>query len=218
MPGVTDPRDMRAPTGFHPDRALGTEDLDPDPIVQCASWLEAAEAAGVVLPNAMALATADASGDPSVRHVLLRGIDPRGFVFYTNFQSRKSRQLDENPRAAIVLFWRELDRQVSATGAVGIVDDDEADAYFASRPRDAQVGAWASRQSAVLSGRTELEASIEQIEARFAGADVPRPPFWGGFRLAPDAVEFWQGREHRLHDRFRYTRDDEIWRIERLFP
>jgi pyridoxamine 5'-phosphate oxidase len=208
---------MQAPTGFHPDRALGPEDLDPDPIIQLARWLEAAEAAGVVLPNAMALATADSEGRPSVRHVLLRGIDPRGLVFYTNFESRKGRQLDENPRAAIVLFWRELDRQVSVTGEVAVISDDEADAYFATRPRDAQLGAWASRQSAVLSGRPELEAAIEQIEARFGG-DVPRPPFWGGFRLVPDAVEFWQGREHRLHDRFRYTSEDGSWRIERLFP
>lgn len=208
---------MRAPTGFHPDRALDRDDLDPDPIVQLRRWLDAADAAGIALPNAMALATADASGRPSVRHVLLRGID-RGFVFYTNAESRKGRQLNENPRAALVLFWRELDRQVSASGEVAAVSEDEADAYFATRPRDAQVGAWASRQSAVLSGRGELEDAIERIEARFAGVDVPRPPFWGGFRLVPDAVEFWQGREHRLHDRFRYTRAAESWRIERLYP
>jgi pyridoxamine 5'-phosphate oxidase len=214
---MTDPRDMRAPTGFHPDRALDRDELDADPIVQFRSWLDAADAAGIALPNAMALATADTSGRPSVRHVLLRGIDS-GFVFYTNFESRKGRQLQENPRAALVLFWRELDRQMSATGDVAAISDDEADAYFATRPHDAQVGAWASRQSAVLSERDELESGIERIEARFAGGDVPRPPFWGGFRLVPDAVEFWQGREHRLHDRFRYTKDAEGWRLDRLYP
>ncbi len=165
----------------------------------------------------MALATADATGHPSVRHVLLRGIDARGFTFYTNHQSRKGRELAANPQAGIVFLWRELDRQVSAEGPVEHVSDAESDAYFDSRPRDAQLGAWASLQSHVLSDREELEARLADVDGRHP-ATVPRPPHWGGFRLRPTAMEFWQGRKHRLHDRFRYTPSDAGWRIERLYP
>ena len=207
--------------GSHEDRVLRRADLDPDPIGQFLRWFEDAEAAGIALPNATALATAGADGQPSVRHVLLRDADQRGFVFYTNHGSRKGRQLDENPRAGLVFLWKVLDRQVSVTGGVRRVDDEESDAYFATRPREAQIGAWASAQSSVLRDRRELEELVEDVSARFGDAPIARPPHWGGYRLTPDTVEFWQGRAFRLHDRFRYTRDvDERtgWRVERLAP
>jgi pyridoxamine 5'-phosphate oxidase len=212
---------MNAPTGFHEDRPLDREDLLDDPIAQFNRWLDAAERAGVSLPNAMALATADAGGRPSVRHVLLRGLDDRGFSFFTNRESRKGRQLAENPHAGLVFLWKELDRQVNVTGVAASLPDDESDAYFATRPRDARIGAWASPQSAVLAGREELDERVRAAEERFAGGDVPRPAHWGGYLVRPETIEFWQGRAHRLHDRFRYTREESApggWRIERLSP
>jgi pyridoxamine 5'-phosphate oxidase len=205
----------------HEHPSLDRSDLLDDPVAQFLSWLADAEASGIALPNAMALATAGADARPSVRHVLLRAADDRGFVFYTNHESRKGRQLAENPHAALVVLWRELDRQVSVTGRVDLAADDEADAYFATRPRGAQLGAWASPQSAMLDDRAELERRVAEAEERFRGADVPRPPQWGGYRLVPDSIEFWQGRAFRLHDRFRYERDGAApsgWRIERLAP
>ena len=216
---MTDPRNMRAPTGFHQDRALDRDDLLDDPLAQFLRWLTDAEAAGVPLPNAIGVATADADGRPSVRHVLLRGVDERGFEFFTNYDSRKGRQLAANPHAGLVFLWKELDRQVNVTGRVSRSSEASSDAYFAARPRDAQLGAWASRQSAVLGGREELEAQIAEVAARFPG-EVPRPPFWGGFLVHPETIEFWQGRQHRLHDRFRYARaaSGEAWHIERLSP
>jgi len=202
-----------------PDRSLSADDLDADPIAQFVAWFTDAKDAGVPLADAMALATADASGAPSVRHVLLRGIDERGFVFFTNRGSRKARQLEENPRGALTFLWKELDRQVNVTGSVSGIADEESEAYFRTRPREARIGAWASRQSEVLGSREELQRRFEQFSDRFPGDDVPLPPFWGGFRLDPDAVEFWQGRAFRLHDRFRYARgSDGSWRIDRLFP
>jgi pyridoxamine 5'-phosphate oxidase len=207
--------------GSHEHRELRRADLHPDPIGQFLRWFEEAETAGIALPNAMALATTGADGRPSVRHVLLREADQRGFVFYTNHGSRKGRQLDENPRAAVVFLWKVLDRQVSVTGDVRRVDDEESDAYFASRPREAQIGAWASAQSSVLRDRHELEERVEDVSARFADVPIPRPPHWGGYRLTPDSVEFWQGRPFRLHDRFLYARDDGErtgWSVERLSP
>jgi pyridoxamine 5'-phosphate oxidase len=207
--------------GSHEHRTLERADLLDDPIDQFLGWLADAEAAGIALPNAVALATADAEARPTVRHVLLRAADARGFVFYTNRESRKGRQLAQNPRAAIVVLWRELDRQVSVTGRVEPVADDESDLYFATRPRGAQVGAWASPQSAVLADRDELERRVAEVESRFAGTDVPRPSQWGGYRLVPDSIEFWQGRAFRLHDRFRYERDAAAptgWRVDRLAP
>ena len=215
---MTDPRTIMAPSGFHEDTPLRRGDLDPDPIEQFGRWLADAEAAGVPLPNATALATADADGFPSVRHVLLRGLDERGFVFNTNRSSRKGRELEANPHAGLVFLWKRLDRQVCVQGDVLRTGDEEDNAYFATRPREAQLGAWASRQSSVLEDRTELEARLSETTLRFAGEEVPRPPFWGGYRLAPRSVEFWQGRRHRLHDRFRYVRDGGGWRIERLSP
>jgi pyridoxamine 5'-phosphate oxidase len=218
MPAMTDPKDMQAPTGFHEDRPLDLDDLSDDPIDQFRTWLAAAESAGVPLPNAVAVATADARGRPSVRHVLLRGVDARGFVFYTNYDSRKGRELGENPWAGLVFLWKELDRQVHVTGPVERVDPAESDAYFATRPRDAQLGAWASKQSQVLRDRDELAHRLDDASARYPG-EVPRPSNWGGFRVHPDTIEFWQGRRHRLHDRFRYTAAaDGEWVIERLSP
>jgi pyridoxamine 5'-phosphate oxidase len=217
MAAMTDPRQMHAPTGFHEDRALEREDLLDDPIDQFRRWLDDAETAGVPLPNAMAVATADASGRPSVRHVLLRGVDERGFRFFTNRESRKGRQLAENPRAGLVFLWKELDRQVHVTGPVDPVPDEASDAYFATRPRDAQLGAWASAQSTVIESREELEALVTEVAARFPG-EVPRPPHWGGYAVRPETIEFWQGRRHRLHDRFLFTAHPMGWRVERLAP
>ena len=200
-------------------RTLTRRDLDPDPFAQFRTWLEAAEAAGVRMPNAMTLATASPDGRPSARSVLLRGLDERGFVFFTNYQSRKGRQLSENPHAALVFLWKDLERQVCVTGTVERTSREESEAYFRTRPRDARLGAWASRQSAVLGSRAELEARFEELVRLYPGDDVPLPPFWGGFRLFPDTIEFWQGRSHRLHDRFRYSRQaEEGWAIERLSP
>jgi pyridoxamine 5'-phosphate oxidase len=200
------------------DRTLDLEGLPSDPVPMVRSWLEEAEADGIRLPNAISLATADADGRPSIRHVLLRGIDADGFVFYTNRASRKGRELAENPRAAFALYWRELDRQVTVSGDVVAVSHEESDAYFASRPREARLGAWASHQSEPLSSRDELLERYAEAERRFADADVPRPAYWGGYRVRPIAVEFWQGRLHRLHDRFRYERDGDAWSLRRLAP
>jgi pyridoxamine 5'-phosphate oxidase len=200
------------------DRPLEAESFPSEPLPMVRRWLEEAEADGIRLPNAIALATAAADGRPSVRHVLLRGIDDRGFVFYTNHGSRKGVELAANPRAAFSMYWRELDRQVSVTGDVERVSDEESDAYFATRPREARLGAWASRQSDELPSRAELLERYDAFDASYPGDDVPRPPFWGGYRIRPLTVEFWQGRLHRLHDRFRYARDGDGWTIRRLAP
>jgi pyridoxamine 5'-phosphate oxidase len=200
------------------DPPLELERLPSDPVVLFRRWSEDAERASIPLPNAIALATASADGRPSIRHVLLRGIEDRGFVFYTNHGSRKGGELAENPRAALSIYWRELDRQISVTGDVSRVSDEESDAYFATRPRDARLGAWASRQSTELASRDELMERFAAFEAGFPGDQVPRPPFWGGYRVDPVAVEFWQGRQHRLHDRFQYERAGDGWTIRRLSP
>jgi pyridoxamine 5'-phosphate oxidase len=201
-----------------PDASLEAVDLTSDPMVQFRRWFEDAESEGIHLVNAVALGTADARGRPAVRHVLLRGFDDQGFVFYTNLESRKARQLAENPSAAFALLWKELDRQVCVTGSVEPTTDAESDAYYASRPREARIGAWASRQSTVLSSRDELMSRFIEFDAKYPGDVVPRPPFWGGYRIVPDTVEFWQARAYRLHDRFRYTAEPTGWRIERLSP
>jgi pyridoxamine 5'-phosphate oxidase len=192
--------------------------LGPDPVAALERWLDAARAAGVILPEAAALATADATGKPSVRHVLIRGIDERGLAWYTNRESRKGRHVAENSNAAVAFYWREIDRQITAEGSVTPIGEQESIAYFSTRPRGARIGAWASRQSRPVGSREELEAAFAEFETRFPTDDVPLPPHWGGYRLEPVMFEFWEGREHRLHDRFRYTRVDGGWRLERLWP
>ncbi len=197
---------------------LSEADVDADPIRQFGVWFEEAAAAGLLEPNAMTLATATAEGRPSARMVLLKDVDASGFVFYTNYEGRKSRELAENPWAALVFFWVDLSRQVRIEGHVERVTPQESDAYFAIRPPGSQISAWASQQSAVIPGREGLERRVEELEAEYADRPVPRPPFWGGFRIVPEVIEFWQGRPSRLHDRLRYTRRDEGWAIERLSP
>lgn len=203
-----------------PARALRESDVDPDPFVQFTHWYDDAVAHGELQPDAMVVASCTPDAVPSARMVLLRGVDHRGFCFYTNYDSRKGRELDANPRAAIAFHWPEVLRQVRATGAVERVDDAESNAYWDNRPRASRVSAWASEQSEVVVSRDELEARVVELEARFAGGDVPRPTAWGGYRVVPDDLEFWQHRDDRLHDRLRYARraGGDGWRIERLQP
>jgi pyridoxamine 5'-phosphate oxidase len=197
-----------------------TEDrLGFDPLVVFREWFDYAVAQEVPEPTAMALGTVDEQGQPSVRMVLLKGYDEHGLVFYTNYESRKGRELERHPRAALTFFWPTLHRQIRVEGPVSRVSSEESDLYFASRDRGSRIGAWASAQSVVIRGRSELELRVQQAEARFAGQDeVPRPWYWGGYRLAPERWEFWQGRRSRLHDRILYRRDRETWRRERLSP
>ena len=204
--------------GVEQDQPLELESLPSDPLVLFRRWLEDAERAGVRLPNATALATASADGRPSIRHVLLRGDEDGAFLFYTNRNSRKGAELAANPRAAFSLYWRELDRQISVTGDVSQVPDATSDAYFATRPREARIGAWASEQSTELASRDELMARFDRFDAAYPGEEVPRPPHWGGYRIEPITIEFWQGRLHRLHDRFRFERTPRGWTVRRLAP
>lgn len=197
---------------------LTRDELDADPLRQLQRWLDEAVRAQLPEPTAMILATADAAGRPSLRTVLLKGVTAGGLVFFTNYRSRKGRELAENPRAALLAFWPELERQVEVAGDVARLSDKDSDAYFASRPRGAQLGAWASDQSSVIPSREALERRLQELDAQYDGRDVPRPPHWGGYRLMSDSVQFWQGRPNRLHDRFRYARTPEGWTIERLAP
>lgn len=199
------------------DGGLEPSDLDPDPVVQFGRWLAEALEAGLRMPNEMALATAGPDGVVSARMVLLKGVDERGFVFYTNRASRKGRDLAANPRAALVFYWADLERQVTVQGGVEEVGRTEAEAYWRSRPIGSRLSAWASRQSEVLESRAALEARVAELARRF-GDDPPLPPHWGGYRVVPDQVEFWQARPDRLHDRLRYRREGGAWVIERLYP
>jgi pyridoxamine 5'-phosphate oxidase len=202
----------------HSRRVLVEKDLDPDPFAQFKAWLDEALAANLHQALGMTLATATADGRPSARMVLLRGLDSRGFVFFTNYTSRKAKELDANPHAALVLYWAELDRQVRVEGCVERITGEESDNYFQTRPRGSRLGALASPQSEVIPDRTFLERRMEELIRQYP-REVPRPGFWGGYRVVPVLIEFWQGQENRLHDRLRYRRDERgCWIIERLAP
>jgi pyridoxamine 5'-phosphate oxidase len=200
-------------------RGLFEADMHVNPIEQFRLWFDEAMAGGLHEPGAMTLATATTAAVPAARLVLLRGFDERGFTFHSNRVSRKGRELAENPRAALVLYWEKLERQVRIEGRVELISDEESDAYFRTRPRGSQLSAWASSQSEVIPGRADLDREMDELTARYAGREVPRPPYWGGYRVVPHSIEFWQGRPNRMHDRLRYMRQaDGAWRLERLSP
>jgi pyridoxamine 5'-phosphate oxidase len=197
---------------------LSEQDIDSDPIQQFKRWLQQALEV-VPEPNAMVLATVGHSGRPSTRVVLLKGVDERGFTFFTNYNSRKAREMSENPRAAITFYWGPLERQVCICGDITKISQQEAEAYFRSRPRGNRLGAWASKQSQVIASRAELENRMKQLEATYPDEDIPMPPFWGGYLLTPIQIEFWQGRPSRLHDRICYSKQAaNQWKVERLSP
>ena len=198
--------------------ALSEGSLPADPLELFAAWLAEAEATGMTDPNAVTVATSGADGRPSARTVLLRGYGPEGFFFYTNRTSLKGRQLAENPRAEMLFFWREMGRQILIHGEVAEATDEESDAYFAGRPRESQIGAWASEQGTVIPDRATLERRIAEFTEKFEGGPVPRPPHWGGYVVTPSAIEFWQAGDFRLHDRFVYARQGDGWTVERLSP
>jgi pyridoxamine 5'-phosphate oxidase len=198
--------------------SLEERGVDPDPVRQFEHWFADAVAARVPEPNAMTLSTATRDGVPSARIVLLKGVDANGFAFYTDYRSRKGAELAENPLAALTFLWKEIERQVRITGSVSRVSAQESEAYFRTRPPGSRLGAWASHQSSVIASREELEARLRDVAVRFPDGDVPLPPHWGGFRVAPDEIEFWQGRPDRLHDRLLYRRGESGWNISRLSP
>jgi pyridoxamine 5'-phosphate oxidase len=200
-------------------RSLDLSDLQPDPFGQFDAWMREAIETELLEPNAMSLATVSPAGTPSLRMVLLKGFDARGLVFYTNYHSHKARDIAANPAVALLFSWLPLERQVSVTGRAEKITMAESLRYFLSRPRDSQIGAWASRQSEIITTRSLLETKFAEMKSKFLNGEVPLPDFWGGYRVTPDAFEFWQGRPSRLHDRFRYARQpDGRWTIERLMP
>ena len=199
-------------------RELLESTLPADPFAQFSTWMDEAINSEVLDANAMTVSTVDADGRPSSRIVLLKGFDHSGFVFFTNYESKKAADLDSNPNLALHFFWPDLQRQVSISGTAAKTPREESEAYFASRPLDSQIGAWASKQSTVLGNRGELEDRVAEIRIRFAGKEIPCPPFWGGFRVTPSRFEFWQGGASRLHDRIVYELTDDLWRIFRVSP
>lgn len=202
-----------------PPKVLRRADLAASPITQFGLWFQTALSANLRDPNAMTLATVTPEGAPAARIVLLKGFDENGFTFFTNYESPKGRDLAANPHVALVLFWPTLERQIRITGTVGKVSCEESEEYFHTRPTGSQIGAWASRQSSVLPNRETLQQRFDEQTRRFGGQTIPLPPHWGGYRVTPDTIEFWQGQPSRLHDRFRYSRKlDEGWKIERLSP
>ncbi|MBL8199588.1 MAG: pyridoxamine 5'-phosphate oxidase [Chromatiales bacterium] len=215
---MTTPTDLANLRRDYRTRPLERSDLAADPVTQFQQWFTEALDANVLDPNAMGVATVGPDGQPSLRMVLLKHFDAQGFVFYTNHDSRKAREMAGNHRVALLLYWAEISRQVRITGTATRVPAAESLRYFLSRPRDSQIGAWVSEQSRVIEGRQLLEAKFAEIKGRFAAGDVPLPSFWGGYRVAMDTVEFWQARENRLHDRFLYSREGAGWTIERLAP
>lgn len=199
--------------------SLSIQDVNPDPIQQFDHWFREALNSELPEPNAMTLASATRDGRPSARIVLLKGFDHRGFVFYTNYESRKGKELEENPHGALLFNWLELERQVRIEGIVERVSPEESEAYFQSRPKESQIGAWASPQSRKIAGREVLEARVHELATTFKHDEaLPLPPFWGGYRIRPEQMEFWQGRESRLHDRIQYTHNGQGWMVERLAP
>ncbi|MBA3834143.1 MAG: pyridoxamine 5'-phosphate oxidase [Chthoniobacterales bacterium] len=214
-----DPLDVAALRREYETEGLRRADLHPDPIEQFSIWFSAAVNAALPDANAITLATAPSDGKPSARVVLLKGFDQRGFVFFTNYHSSKGRELEANPQAAFAIYWVQLERQIRVAGGVEKTTREESAAYFHSRPRGSQLGAWVSHQSETIDARQILEGRLAEMTERFAGGAIELPPHWGGYRLVPDEMEFWQGRANRLHDRFRYTRQsDGSWAIDRLAP
>ncbi len=199
-------------------RGLTELTAGPDPVALFADWFASAKQAGLMLPEAMTVATASREGSPSARMMLLKAFGADGFVFYTNYESRKASELEENPRAALVLHWPTLQRQVRVEGRVERLSPEDSTAYFDSRPRGSRIGAWASKQSSPLENREDLERRFKESEQQFADGRIPLPPYWGGFRVIPEFIEFWQGRINRLHDRLRYSRTSDGWTVQRLYP
>ncbi|NWF58599.1 MAG: pyridoxamine 5'-phosphate oxidase [Fischerella sp.] len=200
-------------------QGLSETDVDPNPFIQFQKWFDQALASQLLEPNAMTLATTTPDGKPSARMVLLKDFDDRGFVFFTNYNSQKGQELAENPQAALVFWWAELERQVRICGHVEKTSQNESDEYFRSRPFNSRLGAWVSNQSEAIASREVLEQRLQELQAKYANQDIPRPPYWGGLRVIPTQIEFWQGRSSRLHDRLLYTRlEDGTWKIERLSP